>query len=253
MSFVSSLVGGILGSSAASDAAKVEAEAAKKAQDLEQQKAQAALDFQNNVWSGTQAAEQPYQNLGSTSANSLAALLKQGFKAPTLAEAEQTPGFQFRLQQGTQAIDENAAATGSLMSGNTGVALQNYGQGLAESAYQQDYQNALNTYMSNYQSLMGGTGAGLTSTGQLGQFGQEAANTTANINMMTAQQQAQQINNAAAARASGYLGSANAWSNAAGGMAGGLMSFLPGGGGLSDLTGMANFAKSIGSFDMGNA
>lgn len=228
MSFVSSLVGGIMGSGAANDAASVETQGARDAQALLKKNQTAATDFQNGVWSGTQTAEQPYQDLGASSANSLANLLKTGFKAPTLADAENTPGFQFNLESGTRAINQNAAANGTLMSGNTGAALEKYGQNLAETTYQQDYQNAMNTYMTNFQSLLGGTNTGLTSTGQLGQFGQEAATNTANVDLTSGEQQAQQVNNAAAARASGFLGSANAWSNAAGGMAAGMTDMIGG-------------------------
>jgi hypothetical protein len=222
MSFISSLAGGILGAGAANDAAAVESQAAKKAQDLSKSNQTDAINMQQGVWSGTQAAEQPYQELGATSANHLRDLLSGGFKAPTLAEAEQTPGFKFNMEQGTRAIDQNAAANGTLMSGNTGTALEKFGTGLAENTYQQDYNNALNSYMANYSTLKGGTDTGLSSTGQLGQFGQDAATNTGRIDLTAADQQMQQINNAAAARASGYLGSAKAWGTAAGGMAAGV-------------------------------
>jgi hypothetical protein len=211
MGIIGSLVSGFMGSNAANNAANTEATGANNAQNLEKQNQQNATDFQTGVWSGTQGAEQPYQTLGSTSANSLNNLLKTGFQAPTLQQAENTPGYQFTLQQGTKAIDANAAANGTLLSGNTGKALEDYGQGLASTTYQQDYQNALNTYMTNYQSLMGGTQTGLSSTAQLGNFGQAAASDISNLDLTGGVQQAQQINNAAAARASGYLGSANAW------------------------------------------
>jgi hypothetical protein len=241
-SLVSGLIGGFLGSNAAQAASQAEVSGAEQAQQVSQQNQQAANSFQQGVWQGTQANENPYLSLGSTSANSLRNLLGQGFQAPTLEQAENTPGYQFNLQQGTQAIDENAAANGTLLSGNTGVALQKYGQGLAQNTYQQAYQNALNSYMANYQTLMGGTEAGQTATGQEGQLGQAAAVNTGNIDLTAAQQQMQQINNAAAARASGYLGSANAWGNALGGIAGGAGEFgssiaqgLSGGGGFGDV------------------
>lgn len=218
MGFVGSLVGGILGSNAAGDASQALQSGAQSAQNLLKTNQNQALDFQNGVWSGTRTAEEPYQEVGSTSANALVNLLKQGFQAPTLADVENTPGYQFTLEQGTKAIDSNAAANGTLLSGNTGKALEDYGQGLASTTYGQDYQRALQTYMSNYQSLLGGTNIGLSSTGQLGQFGQEASNTTANIDLTSGNQQAAQINNAAAARASGYLSQAGVLSNMAGGM-----------------------------------
>jgi hypothetical protein len=226
MSFVSDIVGGILGAHAANNAANAGVKGAQQAQALEKQNQDAALAAQQTALGNVTTAEQPYQALGSTSANHLSDLVSQGFTAPTLAQAEQTPGFQFNLQTGTNAINENAAATGNLMSGNTGVALQKYGQGLAENTYQQDYQNALNTYMANYQSLLGGTNAGLTSTGQLTGANLDVAGNTANINMTGGLQQAAQINNAAAARASGYLGAAKGYGQMAAGIAEGAGGLL---------------------------
>ena len=216
---VGSVVNGIQQRNAAANASSALQQGAQKAQELEKQNQDAANQAQQTALSNVTTAEQPYQTLGSTSANHLADLVSKGFTAPTLAEAEQTPGFKFNLETGTNAINEDAAATGTLMSGNTGVALQKFGQGLAENTYQQDYQNALNTYMSNYQSLLGGTGAGLTSTGQLEGANLTTAGNTANIDLTSGAEQAQQINNAAAARASGYLGKSAAWSGLISGLA----------------------------------
>jgi hypothetical protein len=229
MSFVSSIVGGIMGASAAGKAANVEAQGAQQAQKTIEQNQTNAIGAQDTALSNVTAAEQPYQTLGSTSANHLADLVSKGFTAPTLAEAEATPGYQFTLGQGEDAIKRNAAATGTLMSGNTGKALTDYATGLASTTYQQDYQNALNTYMSNYQTLMGGTNAGLTSTGQLEGANLTTAGNTANIDLSSADMIAKQINNAAAARASGILGKAQGYSSAIGGVINGATGFLPGG------------------------
>lgn len=209
----SSIAGGISQSNAASKAGQTQSTAAQQAQQLELQNQQAAQASQATALSNVTAAEQPYQALGSTSANNLVNLLNNPFTAPTLQQAENTPGYQFNLQQGTQAINENAAATGNLLSGNTGTALEKYGQGLATTTYQQAYQNALNTYGANVQANLAGSSQGLQSTGQLANANQAAAQNYANIDLTGGQQQASQINNAAAARASGYIGSANAQAN----------------------------------------
>jgi len=238
---VGSVVNGIQQRNAAQKASSALQKGAQDAQALEKQNQDAANAAQQTALSNVTTAEQPYQTLGSTSANHLADLVAKGFTAPTLAEAEQTPGFKFNLETGTNAINENAAATGTLMSGNTGVALQKFGQGLAENTYQQDYQNALNTYMSNYQSMLGGTNAGLTSTGQLEGANLTTAGNTANIDMTAAEQQARQINNAAAARASGYLGSSAAWSGMINGLENSASAFSMMGKGGS------NFSNSAGS------
>lgn len=220
----SSVAGGVMSGNAAKDASKAQVSAAEEARQVEQKNQQAGIDFQTNEWTQQQAAEQPYQDLGRTSANAYAEMLKNPFKAPTLAEAEQTPGYQFNLQSGTQAINENAAATGNLMSGNTGVALTKYGQGLATTTYQQAYENALRQYTTNLNAAGQGTNIGLSSTGQLGQFGQGAANNLSNLYLTGGAQQASQINNKGAAIAAGDIGAANAYGNMFNGIANGITS-----------------------------
>lgn len=209
----SSIAGGVMQGNAAQDAANAQITTAQQAQQLEKENQQKGVDFQNGEWNQQQLAEQPYQKLGQTSANAYANLVNNPFQAPTLAQAEQTPGYQFNLQSGTQAINENAAANGSLMSGNTGVALTKFGQGLATNTYQQAYQNALNTYDTNLNTAAAGVNTGLTSTAQLGQFGQSAANNLSNLYLTGGQQQASQLNNQGAAKAAGDVGAANAYSN----------------------------------------
>lgn len=216
----SSIAGGIMQGNAAESAGQTQANYAQQAQQLEQQNQQSGVNFQTGEWTGQQAAEQPYQALGQTSANAYANLINHPFTAPTLAQAEQTPGYQFNLQTGTQAIDENAAATGNLMSGNTGTALEKYGQGLAQNTYQQAYSNALNQYTTNLNAAGQGTNIGLSSTGQLGAEGQAAANNLSNLYLTGGQQQASQLNNQGAALAAGTIGQANAYANMANGIAG---------------------------------
>jgi hypothetical protein len=74
--------------------------------------------------------------LGSTP-NRLAGLLDQG---PMRVDMAADPGYQFRLQQGEQAIMRSAAARGGRLGGGTLQALLAHGQGLAS----QEYGNAFN-------------------------------------------------------------------------------------------------------------
>lgn len=226
MSFIGSIAGGLLSAHAAGSAASAEEQGAQQAQKTIETNQTNANAAQQTALSNVTAAEQPYQGLGATGANALGSMISGGgFQAPTLAQAEQTPGYQFQLQQGTQAIDENAAANGSLMSGNTGVALQKYGQNLAQGAYQQTYQNALNAYQTNANTALQGANLGLSSTGQLTQANLGVAGNTANIDLTSGQEVAQQQNNAAAARAQGILGQAAGYAGAIGGaaQAGGML------------------------------
>lgn len=210
MGVISSVVNGVLGSNAAQGAAGALESGAQSAQTLEQQNQTSANAAQQTALTNTTTAEQPYQQVGQTGSNALNGYLQTGFTAPTLQQAQQTPGYQFQLQSGTNAIDENAAANGTLMSGNTGVALENYGQNLGSTAYQQTYNNALAGYQTNVGAAQGAVNSGLTSTGQLASTNLGVAGNTANIDLTSAQQQALQINNAAQAKAGGILNSSNA-------------------------------------------
>src|SRR6202789_1011507 len=71
----------------------------------------------------------------------------QAFTGQQVAQQIQSiPGYQFQLDQGNQQILRNQAAVGNLGTGNTQVALANYGQGLASNYY--------NSYMGGLAQLI---------------------------------------------------------------------------------------------------
>jgi hypothetical protein len=150
------------------------------------------------------------------------------FTAPTAAQAAQDPGYQFALNQGENAVQAGASANGSLLTGGTLNAEQQFGQGLASTNYNNVYNRALQTYGTNYNTwsnnqtnqfnrLAAIAGMGQTSAQTLGTQGLQSSGQIANTLMNTGQQIGQQYNNAAAATASGYMGQGNAW---AGGLSG---------------------------------
>jgi hypothetical protein len=121
------------------------------------------------------------------------------------ADFEADPGYAFRQSEGMKALERSAAARGSLMSGSTLKGIQRFGQDLAS----QEYTNAFNRYQVNrsnqlnpLQSLMGA--------------GQSATNVQTGVEGQLGQNQATNLYNAGAARASGYVGSANALAGALG-------------------------------------
>ena len=118
---------------------------------------------------------------------------------------QQDPGYAFRQAEGMKALERSAAARGGLLSGGTLKGIQRFGQDLAS----QEYGNAFNRYqversarLNPLQSLMG-SGQSATNV-QTGNIGQSSQNEQANLM------------NAGQARASGYVGSANALSGALG-------------------------------------
>ena len=102
-----------------------------------------------------------------------------------------TPGYEFRVAQGRQAIERSAAARGGLNSGATMKALEGYGQGMAADEY--------GTFMNR---LAAGAGRGQTATNSLAGFGQNFANTGSNT-----------LIGQGNARASGYIGQGNIITN----------------------------------------
>ena len=72
------------------------------------------------------------------------------FTAPTAAQAAATPGYQFQLQQGLSALQNNAAAGGYLRSGGSLKNFNDYAQGVASTNYQNTFNNALTANTTNF-------------------------------------------------------------------------------------------------------
>ncbi len=69
--------------------------------------------------------------------------------APTQAQIEATPGYAFNLQQGQEGVQNSAAARGLSSSGAALKGAATYASGLADSTYQNQYQDALSQYTTN--------------------------------------------------------------------------------------------------------
>lgn len=86
------------------------------------------------------------------------------------------PGYQFRLSEGTKAIDRGAAARGNLFSGAAGKALTRYNQDFASNEYGNAY-NRYNTDQGNkFNRLASLAGIGQTATNQTQAAGTNMAN-----------------------------------------------------------------------------
>lgn len=127
---------------------------------------------------------------------------------------QETPGYQFQVEQGEQGVLNNLSALGMRDSGAALKALTKYRSGVAN----QEYNNYLNR-------LAGVAG-----------MGQSQVQSNNSITMAGASNIGNALQNAGAARASGYVGAGNAWGNAIGnisntwGNALGMMSTGGGGG-----------------------
>jgi len=109
------------------------------------------------------------------------------------------PGYGFRLAEGQKALERSAAARGGLLSGSMLKGTQRFGQGLASQEYASAYERARQQRADVTNALLGigGYGPSIAQT-NVGSMGTAGTNIT---NLMTG---------AGQARASGYLGQANA-------------------------------------------
>lgn len=71
------------------------------------------------------------------------------FDAPSYEQATNEPGFQFRLNSGTKALDASAAARGHLRTGGHFTNLLEYGQQFGAQEYANMYNRALQTFQAN--------------------------------------------------------------------------------------------------------
>lgn len=157
---------------------------------------------------------EPYAEAGGSALKRLAdATGANGAEGTARAQADFTasPGYLFRLNQGTQAIDRSANANGRLYSGGTLKALTEFGQGVGS----QEWGN----YVGGLRDLAGG---GQAASGALSNLTADVAGSRANALLGTGTARAQTraaglgaITDAntqgGAARAGGYINSANAW------------------------------------------
>ena len=67
----------------------------------------------------------------------------EDFRAPTMAEVEATPGYEFRLREGQRALENAAAAQGVTRTGGAMKDLMRFGQDYATGQYGQEYARRL--------------------------------------------------------------------------------------------------------------
>ena len=188
MTWVAAAIAGsaVIGGYASSRAAKTQAQAADR-----------ATEAQERMFNRQVELQEPFRQAG---VNALPELIAASRYTPfSMEQFQQDPGYAFRMREGLKALDRSAAARGGLLSGNQLRGVTQFGQDLAS----QEYTNAFNRYQAEraarlnpLQSLTGmGQSTAANVAGQAGQLGQSMAGN---------------IIGAGNARASGYMGMANA-------------------------------------------
>jgi hypothetical protein len=225
-------VGDIIGSVAdifGAGPASKQAEGVKSAAETGAGAARYAADIQRQMFDKQIELQEPFRQAGLSGQNRLLELLgiggtkgAQGYGryataefTPGMFQANQDPGYAFRMAEGMKALERSAAARGGLLSGSNLKNTQRFGQDLAS----QEYQNAFNRYQTQrantlnpYASLAGVAQTSANALGQAaGQYGANAGNiamaggaNAANAQLALGNIRGQQFNNAVNALGQGY-------------------------------------------------
>ncbi len=153
----------------------VGAGSASRAADAQERAARDQVDLQREIYDSQTELFSPYRESGQNALAVQNYLLGLG-ELPTIGGAadgtggfeyggfQESPGYQFALQQGQDAIQSSAAAQGGLYSGRTMQDLQTHGQGMANQEF--------NNYLAQ---ISGAAGQGQAATAQTAQAGQNFA------------------------------------------------------------------------------
>lgn len=185
--------------------------AAGKAADAQTNAANTAAATQLNMYNTTRGDLSPYRDIGSTASTQLTNRLSDLTAPVTMDQAtlEKTPGYQFNLTQGLKGVTNSAAARGL---GTSGAALKGaatFATGLADSTYQNQFNNAVTNQTNSFNRLKSLVDTGENAAAQTGSAGTAAATGAANAQIGAGNAQA------AAANATG--GAISSAANATGG------------------------------------
>jgi len=185
-----SLVGGLVSSGAARDAADTQSAAANNA---------AAMQMQR--FGQTREDLAPYRAYGTKGGDEIINRLKELTApfTPNQATLEATPGYQFTRDQGLKSVQNAAAAKGLGISGAALKGAANFATGLADSTYKTQFDIDQLNKTNAFNKLLGLTQVGANAAATTGQLGVNAANNAGN-----------NMTSAGAAQAAGTVGSTNA-------------------------------------------
>lgn len=215
----------------------VQANAAHEAASMQQQTALTAIKAQQQEQANVQNMMSPWDVAGGWALNQLqvgtGAYQGGNFETspltapfqPTEQQLEQTPGYQFTLDQGLKSTQNSYAAQGLGSSGAAMKGAASYATGLADTTYQQQFQDYLTQQQQQYSMLQNLSASGQNAAGGMASAG--LASQAAQNNLLTS---------SAAAGAAGIIGAGNAISSgisgASSGLGNSLYNYAMGNGGL---------------------
>lgn len=133
------------------------------------------INAQKQMYETARGDLAPYRDFGGSYLSGLRDFMSRG--RPTGESVRQTPGYQFRMDEGTRALDNSAVARGGLLSGNHLRDILSYGQDYASNEYDKELVRNENDFSRLMQMVNLGYGAAGGSAG----IAQNSGNALANL------------------------------------------------------------------------
>lgn len=170
---VGSGIANIFGAQSAADAAK---QAADQANQTVLQQQQKGLDAQKSYFDQSTKDLSGISSAGADAYNNLLKALPDLTKPITMDQAtlEQTPGYQFNLSQGIRGVNLSGVSSG--LSGAQAKAAARYATGLADSTYQNQFNNANTNKQNAFNFLLNSATPGISAAGTYAGAGTSAGN-----------------------------------------------------------------------------
>lgn len=194
-----------IGAGASLFGASQQASAADKATSAQVQSQRDNIAFQKDIFGQQKEALAPWQTAGLDALKRIQTGISDGsfdLSKYGYQDLVQDPGYQFRLSEGTNALERAAAARGKFISGDQlrdvtaygqGMASQEFGNAFARAQAERDTRFNMSSSVANM-----GYGAATALSGVAGQLGDKVGNAQTNIGN---------------AQAQGSLNAGNVWAN----------------------------------------
>jgi hypothetical protein len=195
-----SIFGGVMQASSQDKATKAATEATDK-----------ELALKKEIFESNKAGAEPWITAGKEALATLTQKLSDGsfdLSKYGMEELLQDPGYQFRLSEGTRALEGAAAARGKFLSGDQLLGIQEYGQQMASQEFGNAFARTQSERDATYGRLRDASMSGLG-----------AQNALAGVASNYADSAGGAIRAGGQAQATGAANIGNIWANAAGGVA----------------------------------
>ena len=205
----------VVGAYSSSQASKAQAKSAQQGMAAEERIAAENRELQRELAEQQREDFAPWRDIGQKALDQIWSGVQSGEFEVGDIDVTKDPGYQFRMDQGIEALDKSAAARGRLLSGAQQKGLTDYAQGVASQEYANAYAREANEKARRYNMLSSlSSGGQASAAGQAqatGQLSQSEGNILANLGR--SQNITQQ--NIGSARAGAYQGTAQAVNQAA--------------------------------------